>query len=359
MIDKVQVLIRRLASAGLPDASRKTAIDEAILQEGMAGSFERWTTAMVERLARAAGLDPAVVWAPGPLPEVPTARFLRGTWPDFNDADVPVLMAALEEASSLRAIAVDVLNVRRHFTDDDRAAVTGKPFEHGYRLAALVRSRLKIPTQPIRDIHELAAGLLHVHVVYRPLKTLRLHAVTLMSPDGAAAVVNTRTEGRDVMHRRTIAHELAHALFDPYEGNLFTVVDDELDEDIDGSPMECRARAFAAELLVPKAGLTESLGVPARTRMLDVAAEQVRTVAARFWAPPELVAYHLINRKYVDRSLKGRLIEAVRGTEPLVNDPYKDWLRVRTTEALEAELISSNRAKELLRLSVYDRDLVA
>jgi Zn-dependent peptidase ImmA (M78 family) len=359
MVEKVQELIRRLAVGGLPQAAHKSGLDQGLLEEALTGSFDRWTTAMVEKVAHAAGLDPAVVWSSAPLPEVPTVGFLRGAWPDFNEADVPVLHQALNEAASLRALAVDVLGNPLLFKDADRVPVAEPAFANGYRLAQLVRERLNNRSGLIPDIHRVAAGVLHVHVLYRPLLTLRLHAVSISSREGSAVVVNSRIEQRGLMLRRTIAHELSHALFDPYAGNLATALDDDLDGNIDGSPVERRARAFAAELLVPEAGLREVLGVPGRTRQLDVGVESVRTVSAAFWAPPELVAYHLVNRRYVDPSLRDRLVESVRGVDPSVDDPHEDWLETRVAEAVEAELISANRAKEILGLSVYDRDLVA
>ena len=359
MLDKVRALIQRLAAEGLPHAARAADIELALLEEGHAGAFHRWTTSMVERLAQAAGLDPAVVWAPGPLPEAPTLRFLRGAWPDFHAADLPALMSALEQAAALRALAVDVLKAPRLFSDADRVEVAGKPHDQGYLLAQRVRSRLQIPSQPIHGLHALAGRELHVHVVHLPLETTRLQAVTLMSSEGAAAILNTRAEGRPLMHRRTLAHELAHALFDPLDGGLATVLDGSLDAGPDGSPVERRARAFAAELLVPQAGLDGCLGVPAQTRSLPVAVEWVRTVAGAFLAPPELVANHLVNRRYVDKAIREPLIAAVAGFDPPVDDPAQDWLQRRAREALDAELISASRARALLGRSVYDHDLVA
>ncbi len=359
MVKTVQALVERAAVGGLAAAARKSGIPEALLRQAQSGSFEGWTTTMVERLARAAGIDPTAVWSGAPLPEVPTIAFLRGAWPDFSDADMPVLMEALEDAASLRALGVDVLKHPRLLDDGDRVAVSGRAHDHGYTLAALVRAQIGNPAQPLNNIHHVASALLHVHVVYRPLHTARLHAVTLMSSEGAAVVVNTKVESRAMMLRRTIAHELSHALFDPHEGNLFTVVGDDLGGEQEGAPVERRARAFAAELLVPKAGLLRLFGQADATRTPVLAEERVRQAVEEFRAPPELVALHLVNHGFVDRALKSWLVESVRGIHVDVSDPPENWLHIRTQEAVDTELISPGRAREILGLSVYDHDLVA
>lgn len=357
MLDKLQALIERVADE--PDeVARLAGMPVERIQEALAGSLDRWTTSMVERLARAARLDPAVVWSSAPLPAVPTLRFLRSAWPDFDDRDTPVLLDALEDAAAMRALAVDRLGHERLFSDADRIPVHEPAWRQGYGLARRVRERVGNLDTCIDDVESLVAERLHVLVVRRPVVSLRVDAVTLMSPEGSAIVLADGVRS-PVMARRSIAHQLAHALFDPYEGNLHTVVEDVLQPDGDSSPYEQRARAFAAELLVPLQGLERVLGVPTRSPRLDVAHEAVRTVAREFQAPTELVAYHLINHGFVDEGIKLPLVDAVRGQEPFAEAPTRNWLQVRVREALEADCISEGRALEILRYAVERRDLVA
>lgn len=354
LLTKLQNLANRLGPA--EDASKRTGVEAPLLRSLAAGSLEGWTTAMVERLARTAGLDPAVVWGPEPIPEVPTIRFLRGQWPDFNDADVPVLMAALEQGCALRSLA-RVLERPLRFDDAARVGVRGKAFEHGYRLAATVRKAVGNMVQPIH-VEDLAVDL-QVQVVHRPLKTVRLEAVTLMSAGGVAVVVNARPKRRQVLVRRAIAHELSHALFDPRRDDLSLVLEHPLDVVTDDSPEEQRARAFAAELLVPFAGLNVELGASARTSNLDVAADWVSRLAAHFRAPSELVANHLVNRGFVDDALRERLIDSVRGEEAVPAESPRDGLQEAVLEAIGRDLISAMRGRELLGRSVYDDDLAS
>ncbi|MGK4004474.1 ImmA/IrrE family metallo-endopeptidase [Sorangium sp. So ce1036] len=52
-----------------------------------------------------------------------------------------------------------------------------------------------------------------------------------------------------------LAHELGHILFDPPQGEIHLVVDQEDDVGKGVRHVEQRARAFAAELLMPAEGL--------------------------------------------------------------------------------------------------------
>ena len=59
-----------------------------------------------------------------------------------------------------------------------------------------------------------------------------------------------------VLARVYLAHELCHVLFDPSDGGLHIVLDVGSDRDVQAA--EQRARAFAAELLLPLPGRATS-----------------------------------------------------------------------------------------------------
>ena len=359
MEEKVQALIERAASADLHQLSAVASIDVSLLTRARQGDLTGWTTGMVERLARSAGVDPAAVWAPTALSAPPAVSFLRGSWPDFHHADVPVLTRALEAGCTLRAMAaLLVRDIGARFRPG-RVACQMPAYEHGYVLARDLRGHLSNPDAAVPDMFDLAGGVLDVHVVTADLRTARLDAVTVYSTEGCAVVLNRRVEQRPVMLRRSLAHELCHALFDEHDAPLSVVLEQDLGADLDTSPKEQRARAFAAELLVPEAGLRRLFGVPTMTVHGSTARELVDTASREFGAPPELVANHLTNHRYVHLDLREWLVTEVAGQEVSVSDVGRDWLGVRIAQAIQFEHISGQRASELLSLFAVGDGLAA
>jgi Zn-dependent peptidase ImmA (M78 family) len=136
-----------------------------------------------------------------------------------------------------------------------------KPFVSAYALAAWVRERFGLPHDRV-DIEGLLRDL-GVCVVDLDPTLPDLDAVVTLSRAGAACIFINPT-GAHVMdspggRRATLAHELCHLLVD-------LGVDLPLAEVLGGTastPHEQRARAFAAELLLPR----EIAAAELRTRM--------------------------------------------------------------------------------------------
>lgn len=353
MKEHLRTLLNDLGGlAALPQLERMTGVPEETLAGALTGDLSRWSTDMVGVLARALGVDGAALWSPEPLPRRPSLRFLRGeSWPDFHPEDLGPLLRAVGRAAHLRRFGAGAeARPRALFSP---LPVTSPAYRQGYALAQRVRTQLGNETEPIASLHDLAQRDLDILVVHERLKTVRLSAVTVAADDGTAIVLNDACESQVVLHRRSVAHELCHALFDPPTDGMLAVLDAELDRE-DHTPSEQRARAFAAALLIPEDGLLEVLGMPESQKDLDEAGRTVIRVAKQFGAPATMTANHLVNLGYVAKPLRERLIGQVASTRHTAREPRTDWLAERVGAACREGSLSEGRAREILGLSPHE-----
>jgi Zn-dependent peptidase ImmA (M78 family) len=126
---------------------------------------------------------------------------------------------------------------------------------------------------------------------------------------------------------------------------------------------EQRARAFAAELLMPAEGLRRLLGQPQYVMGMAEAMDLVERTRTEFLTPIEIAVNHLVNREYVWSEVREALIEKARrgessgdrcATGPNEPSAKPDLLEQRVVEALNRDLITQGRARELLGLSAWD-----
>ncbi len=132
----------------------------------------------------------------------------------------------------------------------DQGIPSGRvPWRAGAALAVLVRQGLGLGRAPIADVAELAERHFGLDVLAWPTGT----AVSGLCAHGhGVAMVLISTSFPRGHQRFTAAHELAHHLLrDPRE----IVIDSDLYDG--GNPMEKRANAFAAALLMPADGLRD------------------------------------------------------------------------------------------------------
>ena len=136
-----------------------------------------------------------------------------------------------------------------------REANAPHPWEQGYWLANWMRARLGLATAERCDPAMLLTQW-HVHVGAGDLRSDHLDAVACWGQVGPAIMLNRRPGAKvSAMPRRriTLAHELGHLLVD--RQGAFPVA-----EVLGGSAdpfAEQRARAFAAELLLPRQAARE------------------------------------------------------------------------------------------------------
>jgi transcriptional regulator with XRE-family HTH domain len=126
---------------------------------------------------------------------------------------------------------------------------SGIPWRDGERLAVLVRDGLGLGRAPIADVADLAEQHFGLDVLAWPTGT----GVSGLCAHGKGIAMMLVSTAFTRGHQRfTAAHELAHHLMrDPRE----IVIDSDLYDG--GNPVEKRANAFAAALLMPADGLRD------------------------------------------------------------------------------------------------------
>jgi Zn-dependent peptidase ImmA (M78 family) len=325
------------------------------------------TAAALDRIAYVLCVD-ADVLRQGRIQRAPTAAlfFRQAAFADFRDVeDRPKVVEAFERALALRkvnALLGRPPSLRERFQPEEP---TPEAFKDGYRLARKVRSALGNETGPLGDMAELLEEEFDVLVRAEALSSARIDALALKEPQtGVAAVIlNTASKRRSNAWtaRVDLAHELGHILFDPPQGEIHLVVDQEDDVGKGVRHAEQRARAFAAELLLPAEGLRQLLGPPRYEMALLPALDLLTRIRQEFHAPIEITVNHLVHREYIVHFQQEAVIEEARrrsgdraaGVSP--PEPSRgDVLTRRVLEALDRDLISAGRARELLQLTAWD-----
>lgn len=324
--------------------------------------------ARLGRLARYFDLDADALQRGVRTPSIePSVFFRQRGAPDFSEEDRQLLASLVHAGTAL--VAVNRLLGR----EDRRPRLTTRqpgnpPYRDGYEAARLVRKLLGNVAEPVVDLQRIIEDTFETPVVLHPLQTTRLEAVTAKHPqaDGVVIVLNSKLplEPGSPSYRRNLAHELAHVLLDLDEQPLGYILDGPprmTAKPSDKSAIEQRADAFAAELLIPAAGLQRMHGKPSLPISLERARRLVEQTEQEFLAPRQLTIWHLFNRGYLDDStqellarephlsiasptLPARLVEG--GFPPLVVD--------RLREARGRELLTAGRVRELLGLTVWD-----
>jgi hypothetical protein len=209
-----------------------------------------------------------------------------------------------------------------------------------------------------------------VAVCTAALRTRSVMAVTVKERmrGGASVVMNTGFvdyRRRRLAGRVNLAHELAHVLFDPVNDEVNMIIVDRVDprDARGGTGIEQRARAFAAELLIPALGLSARFGAPAGITEPGAADALVDDVRGLFLAPAEITVNHLVNQRYIanDDALREDLIRSAamrspvdtRAVAPVIppEGVRSTALLERVREAHDRGLLTDGRARELLGLA--------
>lgn len=124
-------------------------------------------------------------------------------------------------------------------------------YKKGYALANLTRIRLGIDAEePIESIYNLAEDVLGIPVVETDLGEGRAGATIINGGSRGIAISKQGANANILVRRMTIAHELAHLLWDP-DGQLERVRVEALGPRDNRDPVEIRANAFAVGFLAP------------------------------------------------------------------------------------------------------------
>lgn len=154
----------------------------------------------------------------------------------------------------------------------------------GYDLAAQAREQLGVGLKPIRSMRALVEDRLGIPIVQVELPPA-IAGATISVNNRRGIVLNTVGANTNIWIRRTtLAHELAHLLFDP-EARLTSVRVDSYEQmernteqtDRSQDDVEQRANAFAVEFLAPRHAVKELVPDPA-----SVSGQAIGNVMSRF-----------------------------------------------------------------------------
>jgi len=275
------------------------------------------TTTQLDDVAAVLALEPVALLNGREVPSESVSVFLRhAPMQDFDGRDEAVLDEALEQGRSLvglRRLLGDPPLGLQAGTFLQRAAAADRqdaPAQDGYRLAREVRQWLGNTAAPLGDMRVLFEERFGVAVVVRRLVSSRITAVAVRSESSAAIVLSANDPQRaknPLLGRVHLAHELCHALFDPSPGGIHIVID--MVADKKDNEAEQRARAFAAELLLPREGLVQMFGEPSNAQAIGSANafDLIARARGHFGTPHLITVNHLHNMGYIERHQRIRL----------------------------------------------------
>lgn len=353
--------------------ARDARVPREVLAGLERGEAVRVSTAALARVARRLSLPPTALLSLDDAPEAPLSLYFRhASVPDFFHEDEAAARKAVLLARTIEGLD-DLLDrrdpLRKWFAPK---AVGHVPFEDGYARARRVREilhqrgHLPSVTAPLPDpLETLVEDAFGVPVLDEKLATTSVLAFTAKDQaTGVAAIVlnqSSRWASNPFRRRVDVAHELGHTLFDTREEPIALWIDREEKpgkaslglppED----PVEQRAKAFAAELLIPMMGLRELLGPrPSVRASREQAIDRARRTREHFLTPIELTVHHLANHGYLPEYLHEEIVTIAPGPATIAPARRQGMLRRRVQEARAAGRISAMRARELLGLTAWD-----
>lgn len=260
-----------------------------------------------------------------------TIFLLHGAYQDFAPSDWAKLDRALQFGRLYASSNRQGLAERQGFIPVPAAGT--KPRDaamQGHALARRVRSRLNLGGAPLDDVRKLVEERLGIVVLVERFETDDLRAASIVdaSRTAAAIVVSAMDASRQkapLLSRVYLAHELCHILFDPSApGRVQIVLDENPQTQPRGSSraasretlLESRAKGFAAEFLLPRAGVEPLLGPPEGDGLsISRARTLVEKAAEHFKTPWQLTTWHLKNLGYMAEPTAEELIRA-QGSAP-------------------------------------------
>lgn len=337
--------LARLAREAEVDADRLQALEH--------GTLSAVSTAALVRIQRALDLSD---WRRDPADDVHVADafFRQSRSASFTTKDEEALVEHLREAARYRVVR-GWLGVGAPLAAAVKlGAAGGKPHEDGYRAARDFRRAMGNADGPITDLKSTIESDVGVLVRAHAFRARSVRAMTVKSREDVVIVLAERAV--DGVARRTdLAHELAHALLDAPRASSSLWVDLANEDTHTTSRIEKRARAFAAELLVPLAGLRASFGKPSAKLSLEGAAHMVEDVRRRFIVTTHVAVNHLKDLGYVPEEFRDALIESARPMRLATNEEWDAPALDRALRrAVDEGKVSRARALEMVGRSLYD-----
>ena len=334
----------------------------------------------LEHLAFVLGLDPtqlSVNERAGADAELGVRlRVLRRDKTDLQNTHLPPrTVLRFSEAASiilLQSRLQDRLNKPREAAGFEPSSDYGPPaWSAGYRLAIRLRERLGIGLEPIPSMRELVEHRLGIPIIQVELPTA-IAGATILSRGQRGIVLNVKGANTNVWIRRTtLAHELAHILFDP-EAQLSSIRVDSYeqmerntkDTDLSQDDVEQRANAFAVEFLAPQAAVKQLVPDVAR-----VSPEAVGNVMSKFGIGRAAARFHVGNTWWrqaelpPESSIRATPTDEQRAAEDFTLDYFpiavtpeqrRGRLAPLVAEAVDAGLITDDTAAQYLACTEYE-----
>lgn len=369
-IGKAVESARRRVGISLDELANQTLLDVDLLRSVERGE-QLVSTAKLDLIASALGIDAFALYGGNDVERSLVVLPRYASRSDFQQQDLSLFRRAFERAVAFYEIsrALGKTSLVGKFSPQRPGA---SPSEDGYHCARRVRRELGKITEPLPDgLSELLAHDFDIPVIAEPLATSALQAAMVRSTrNRAAAIVLNRTMKNGpasnsmqswLVDRVSICHELCHILFDEPKGGLVDVVLDDVEQG--KTPIEQRANAFAAEMLIPLHGLKELLGGGTEVATHERALSMVDETRRFFKTPIEIAVNHLYNHGYIARldEFRKELIHVQRAREQSINellrkpvDEDATWFRILCNGVREVHdrcLITDGMARAMLELS--------
>ncbi|MFO0647976.1 MAG: helix-turn-helix transcriptional regulator [Polyangiales bacterium] len=393
--------VRRMHPAPWPTAIRQareavgldpsSLADRAGLQTDRLASIEEGasdvTVGELIALAQALRLEPAALLQ-GESRREPGARLAFRSrdagWARLADADLALCERALRSGRSLLEVNERLGRQRSSRSVFEACEPLAEVEQEVRDLAGRVRQHLGNVEGTLPDL-EVLFDLLDIVIVDHQFASEDVDAVAVLEAgvgNGAAVVVakHARAWLHPLRRRVLLAHELCHVLFDHIANGEDAVVD----FDVEGTgkrdpgrpdsrylsqdaPRERRARAFAAEFLMPTSALQKLLGPPRNVHDYGEAHRMIDRVREHFETPMEIAVNQLWNRRFLgpipnltSEDPRQDLLEYLRwkgggGASPSRREQSgSDVLTRRAREAWEQGLCSESEVRRWLGISPFD-----
>ena len=310
---------RQRQSLGLTveEVARYTGVATHVIEDIECSSGRDSVTVQeLEQVAFKLGLDEAQIAYQGLAADTAVAARLKKmkSSSDTTTLSPKSVLTFTEAASVIRAqhrlmstLDVDSTQRAKFIRDDYYGSGENTAWKVGQELSERARAILKIGHGPIGSMRELVEDTLCIPVIQAELSQNRIAGATISVTDGVETwrgiVLNLKGANENPLVRRaTLAHEIAHLLFDP-DQYLDTVRVDTY-EALDANPnsaagiadndhylVEQRANAFAISFLAPVEQV-RSMAKPSFT------GEDVSRVVSKYGISVTAASYHVANANY-------------------------------------------------------------
>ena len=312
-------IIRQRRSMGLTtqQVAHFTGLDIATMEhiESSSGR-DQVTVQELERVAFKLGLDEAQLAYQGLAGDTAIGARLKEMRSDNESAKLSStsVLTFAEAASAIRvqhrlmkSLGVSSAQRREFEPDGYYGSIPNPAWKVGQELSEKTRTILGLEHAPVKSMRELVEDTLCIPVIQVELAQKTIAGATISVTDGDETwrgIVLNLTGGNEnpLVRRATIAHEIAHLLFDPEEYLNKVRVDtyEGLACDPSRAPdvadkehyrVEQRANSFAISFLAPMEEVGDMAQPPFR-------AEDVSRVVSKYGISVTAASYHVVNASY-------------------------------------------------------------